>query len=220
MSTPQPPRSSYRERRINVMLQDNGPIAGPAPESQTQPPPPLPVRQERKPNRSVLIISIAVTLLCAGIVFFLLFRHDATQSAPVARAVSPAVTPQVTTSQAVTPAPEPTSSTDAAEPTDAAPALNTKAPEPERVRFQLKRSGSFQTFGPLKLRLISATPRKGVCQLAIIAGGDHSRSRSVSMNRTIQVQGENGVSVGLVVNGMTKDGVKGMVVAHEMPSEQ
>ncbi len=225
MSTPQPPRSSYRERRINVMLQDNGPPANPTPEPPAQqqlPPQPQPQRrQERKSNRSILIVSIAVTLLCAAVVFFLLSRHDATQSAPVARAVPQPVTPPAATSQAITPAPQSTASADASEPTAAEPtqAPVSKAPEPQRVRFQLKRSDRFQSFGPLKLRLVSTTPRKGLCQL-VIATGDHSRSRSFSMNRTVQVQSENGTIVDLSVNGMTRDTVRGSVVAHVQPTAQ
>ncbi len=212
MPTPQPPRSSYRERRINVMLQDHGSTASPTPEV-----PPL-VKQEPRINRTVLAISIAVALLCAAIVFFLLFRHDATQSAPVARAVRP-VTPQVS---APTPAPE----TAAAEPkeesvaAEPAPAPAVKAPEPQRIRVQLRRSGGFQSFGPLKLRLISTNPRRGMCQIAIATGGDHARTRSLSMNRSVQVQGEDGTTVDLLVNGMTKDSVRGSVVRHEEQSTQ
>lgn len=208
MSTPPPPRSPYRERRINAMLQDHGSLLSPTSE------PPLPSKQPPKGNRHVLIVSITVAILCAATVFFLLFRRDATQSTPVAHAI-----PQAATPSAATPPPTLPIAETARVPQPAAEPL-TKAPEPQPIRFQLKRSDRFQTFGPLKLRLLSTTPRRGMCQIAIAAGEDHSRTRSVSMNRTVQIQGKDGASLDLQITGMTRDNVKGSVIAHEQQSAQ
>ena len=198
------------------MLQENGSTISPA----TDPGPPL--KQEPKINRGVLLVSIAVALLCAATVFFVLFRHDTAQLAPVAipQASAPQNTAPASKPHDTTPSPQAAASAPSTEPVAPEPAQVVKPGEPQRVRFLLRRSGGFQTFGPLKLKLLSTTPRRGTCQIAMMAGGDHSRSRSVLLNRTIQVQSEKGASIDLVVNGMTKDVVRGSVVAHEPPPEQ
>ena len=211
MPTPQMQRSTYRERRISVMLQESDPGAGtvPKPTAKDQPlvDPPKPPLSRPASRKTIMYVSLVTAFLCAAAMFFLLFRHDATglaKSAPVQPVQTVAVQSPIAMPAPAMPQAEPVSpATSKSEPPPAA------APDP--VHFKLRHLSRMQKFGPLSLRLTSTNPRRGTCGMLIAIADQTPAQRTVQLKRALQLATEDGKDVRLVVSGINKDSVSGQI---------
>ena len=224
MPTPPPNRSAYRERRINVMLQDDSAAApqvssdplsaDPGTQFHATTPAAAPMRLEASRNRMILVISAATALLCAAVVLFVLFRRDNSQTARASEAqLSPT---QIPSTQSASHSPAPAITTpEAAAPAIAAPLASQTQPasEGERIRFRLKRSARAQSFGAFQLRLLTSSPRRGLCQLAISNSSGRAQ-RTLEINRPASVKLAENTTVEVLVNGLTRDTITGFLTSH------
>lgn len=207
MPTPQTQRSTYRDRRINVMLQES--------HDDTPLPPhePAAVRVRPPSQKSVLYISLATAALCALVMFFLLSRRDSPQAVNHATGQPVQSPPQHL--QAQVPAPPVPQSTapskPAAAPATAAPAVQTQPAVPvQRVHFRLKRSAHSQTFGAVSLRLLSTNARRGTCSLTVSSPNSRPTQRAVQTNHPLELSLQSGV-VSILVNAVNRDSISGYV---------
>ncbi len=215
MPSPQTQRSAYRERRINVMLQESSSPAGTnaqAPAVEKAPETPA-LPAARRSTRSILYIFLATALLCAAAMFFLLFRHDASETVK-----------NVPVQPVQTQAPQVPAAAQHAPPADAfaKPEISSAttseskpvAGKAERIRFKLRRTSKCQKFGPLNLKLVATNARRGTCNILFASADQAPSQHIIQMNRPLQVEGTDGSRISLTVNGITRDSVNGYVETH------
>lgn len=156
-------------------------------------------------------------VVCAAIVFVLLFRRDFMQSTakvpiqpvkvgtprPIAIPDSKASTTQNTGAPATT----------AGNASDAAKADNpvgSAASATGRTEFRLKRSNGFQKVGAYGVMLGTCNRRRGTCSVSVRVGpGNKAQHRTVQIRRPVQIAGDDGASITLRLEEITKDGIVG-----------
>ena len=212
MSSSPTQRSTYRHRRINVMLQESesepvlpSPPPGKPPASRHSISAPASFIPSRTSRNAVIGIAIATAVLCAVGVFFLLFRTDS------ARAVQSIPSQPVRTAPAEAVAPKESASTSTAL-RETQPEAASKPTAPAPVQFKVRRgSRTQQAFGPLNLRVVTANPRRGTCSLAISSGKSRPVQRAIQLNRPIEVTTEDGATLSLKVTAVSRDLVAGII---------
>jgi hypothetical protein len=221
MSTPSTPRSPYRNRRINVMLQESQHDATPS--SEVERPLRRHTRQSRSPlkmtlphvSRNTLIVIAAITaLVCAALVFLVLSKTGT--SDPYARVPSQPV-------RVESPKPAPLAAPKQAETSNAgAPSSLSKANvkeangspaavAAEQIPFRLKRAARPQAIGVLVLRLVNSNPKKHTCTLAITPPEGRSMQKVLQTDKPLSVPLEDGQSAQVLVSDIGRSGVSGTV---------
>ena len=170
--------------------------------------------------RSLAYLAIAVAILCASCVFFVLCQRDNSWFLAISNPLHPA-TPKLSEQPASVPVPR-----DAMPPS--ADAISTRSatdsgstqqarlypenPNSQRVQFRLRRSRFFQTVGPLKLRLARTNLRRSNADLSLMVDG-HRLDRQVALDKPVQVTQPNGSgkSFEIVLSGLSREGVSGYV---------
>ena len=212
MATTAPKRSTYRQRRVDVMLNEGAASS----------PPPLPSAPQARQNLSPASHSpqsqifssirprllfalggIAAALLCAVLIFFALFRHD---HAPASQA-------RITVNPVTAPAPVQASAPAAPMPLVSPEKETPKQQDPlaEPVQFRIKRSKAFEKIGPIRLRLLKANTRWNTCELYINSGGP-SYQKQAHLSKPVQIDFPNSAGpVELIVTGIKSDQISGSV---------
>ena len=203
MPSLQPQRSTYRDRRINVMLQEGAPGDRGGVEREYRN-----VVNGWTSRPAMLAIALGTAALCALAVFFFLFRHD---TAPVATNV-PVQTAQASTQSAPNPVaklPAPAMAPAQVMPSQVTPPP--AVPAVARVQFRLSRSTRAQTISGLNLRLVSTNVRRGICSIVIKTANSRPNQYTIQANRPVKIEMESGANANVLVTGISKAAISGYV---------
>lgn len=230
MSTQPSPRSPYRDRRINVMLQESQ--AAPVPDTpadrptrRTEPAPKgsagsrsgLSVKSRLSKN-TLLAIAAATILVFAGLVFLLLSKGGGSE------AVNGVPSQPVRAERSVVPGPVITKQPEAAAPAKStADAVVAKEGAgntadtvvPEQIRFRLRRGAKAQAIGALVMRLVSSNPKKHTCTLAMEAPNGRPMQKVLLPDHPFDLKLEDGQSVRVLISSIDKNAVSGTVTQPE-----
>ena len=205
MPSSQPQRSTYRDRRINAMLQESSAKGKNGIRTATEPGVRAP-STGRTSRPAMLGIGLATAGLCALAVFFLLFRHDTSRVMTNVPVQPVRTAPQ----SAPTPVDKPLAQ-EAAPLQPAQPSLQSAAPSTARVQFRISRYNRTQTVGPLNLRLISTSARKGFCSVLIGAAISRPNQYTIQVNRPVKVTADSNKNVSVLVTAIGKTSISGYV---------
>ena len=153
-------------------------------------------------------LAVAVAALCATCVFFLLCQRDNSRFLAVSNPTKTVSVRQATQS-ALSLSPR----------ADEGPSQPAPAAAPQRVDFRLRRSRSFQTVGPIKLRLLRINVRRSNADLSLMVNGRRMDRTHVGLDKPVQIGGGkgSGTPVALVLSSLTKESVSGYVTASSAP---
>jgi hypothetical protein len=158
--------------------------------------------------RSLGYLAVAVAALCATCVFFLLCQRDNSRFLAVS---NPTKTIKVTQQTQLALARPQSTDEHASQP---AP-----APAPQRLDFRLHRSRSFQTVGPVKLRLLRINVRRSNADLSLMVNGRRTDRTHVGLDKPLQIGGGKGSGkpIAIVLSSLTKESVSGYLTASSAP---
>src|SRR4051812_20820020 len=135
---------------------------------------------------------VGLACLCAVSMFMVLYHHDAPAASAPARV-------------AVTAAP-----TKAELPARQDLAANRAVSVPEPVQFKLQRSPTYQTVGPVGLRLLRVNLKRRVCDISIQLEGHRRLQKRLQLNRPFQFKPTpSGGDTEITVSGIASDSVAG-----------
>ncbi len=163
--------------------------------------------------RSLAYLAVAVAILCASSVFFILCQRDNSRFLAISNPLkTTAANASARPAISVTAPPLP------AKPADSTAVLP-QPTAPQRVLFRLRRSKSFQTVGPIKVRLLRINLRRSNADLSVMVNGRRFDRSHVALDRPLQVASSkgSGPSVELVLNAVTREGVSGYVTTSFAP---
>ena len=157
--------------------------------------------------QSMAYLAVAVAILCASCVFFLLCQRDNSRFLAISSPLKAAAA-----KPAVRPAPIPAATPQTAS-TLPAPAGPMPVVAPQRVEFKVHRSRAFQTVGPIKLRLVRINLRHSNADLSLLVNGRRVDKRQIALDKPFQVPPTRttGHAIEIVLQGLTKESVSGYV---------